>query len=127
MIVLRHGNHTKFVGKEVETMARNYLFKAYQTEDYIKIAEETARWIKTTEKITPYGKRWDQSPDSEEDFSDYPMLTEKALYGGSAGVGLFYLRLYQVTKKEEYLLEAKAAADDIIATDEGPSYYEKAL
>lgn len=108
-------------------MAGNYLFKIYQSEDYISIAEETARWIKTTEKITPFGKRWEQSPDSAEDFSDYPMLTEKALYGGSAGVGLFYLRLYQVTGKEEYLLEAKAAAADIIATDEGSAFYEKAL
>ena len=65
--------------------AKNVLFKLYQTEDYIEIAEETAKWIKTTEKITPHGKRWNQSPDSDEDFSDYPMLTEKALYGGSAG------------------------------------------
>lgn len=108
-------------------MAGNYLFKHYKTEDYINIAEETARWIKTTEKVTPYGKRWNQSPDSEEDFSDYPMLTEKALYGGSAGIGLFYLRLYQATGNEEYLQEAKAAADDIIATDEGTAFYEKAL
>ncbi len=108
-------------------MAGNYLFKVYQAEDYISIAEETAKWIKTTEKITPFGKRWNQSPDSAEDFSDYPMLTEKALYGGSAGVGLFYLRLYQVTGKEEYLLEAKAAAADIIATDEGSAFYENAL
>lgn len=108
-------------------MAGNYLFRHYKTEDYIKIAEETARWIKTTEKVTPYGKRWNQSPDSEEDFSDYPMLTEKALYGGSAGIGLFYLRLYQATGNEEYLQEAKAAADDIIATDEGTAFYEKAL
>ena len=108
-------------------MAGNYLFKEYGTQDYIDLAEESARWIKTTEKITPFGKRWDQSPDSEEDFSEYPMLTEKALYGGSAGIGLFYLRLYQVTKKEEYLLEAKEAAADIIATDEGTAFYEKAL
>lgn len=108
-------------------MAGNYLFKSYQAEDYISIAEETAKWLKTTEKITPFGKRWNQSPDSSEDFSDYPMLTEKALYGGSAGVGLFFLRLYQVTGKEEYLQEAKAAAADIIATDEGSAFYEKAL
>lgn len=119
--------HTKQIGKEGIKMAGNYLFKEYEAEDYIAIAEETARWIKTTEKITPFGKRWEQSPDSAEDFSDYPMLTEKALYGGSAGIGLFYLRLYQVTGKEEYLLEAKAAAADIIATDEGKAFYENAL
>lgn len=119
--------HTKQIGKEGIKMAGNYLFKEYEAEDYIAIAEETARWIKTTEKVTPFGKRWEQSPDSAEDFSDYPMLTEKALYGGSAGIGLFYLRLYQVTGKEEYLLEAKAAAADIIATDEGKAFYENAL
>ncbi len=106
---------------------RNYLFKHYRADDYIEIAEQTAQWVKTTEKQTPYGKRWIQSPDSDEDFSDYPMLTEKALYGGSAGIGLFYLRLYQATEKEEYLTEAIEAANDIIATDEGIDFYEKTL
>ena len=107
-------------------MARNILFKQYEADDYIDIAERTAEWIGTTEKKTDHGKRWIQSPDSTEDFSDYPMLTEKALYGGSAGIGLFYLRLYQVTKKSEYLDEAKAAASDIIATDEGRAFYDRA-
>lgn len=108
-------------------MASNILFKHYQIDDYIEIAEETAGWLKSVERKTEHGKRWIQSPDSTEDFSDYPMLTEKALYGGSAGIGLFYLRLYQATKKEEYLTEAKEAAADIIATDEGVAFYEKAL
>ena len=108
-------------------MAQNYLFKPYKTEDYIRIAEESAKWIKSTEKETEKGKIWEQSPDSDEDFSDYPMLTEKALYGGSAGIGLFYLRLYQVTESEEYLEEAKKAADHIIATDEGVAFYERTL
>lgn len=108
-------------------MAQNILFKAYGADDYIEIAKQAAKWIKTTEILTENGKRWTQSPDSTEDFSDYPMLTEKALYGGSAGIGLFYLRLYQAVGNEEYLSEAKAAADEIIATDEGTEYYEKKL
>lgn len=108
-------------------MAQNILFKAYNADDYIQIAEQAAKWVKTTEILTENGKRWTQSPDSTEDFSDYPMLTEKALYGGSAGIGLFYLRLYQATGKKEYLAEAKAAADEIIATDEGTEYYDKIL
>lgn len=108
-------------------MAENYLFKKRTTEDYIALAEETARWLKTNEFATPNGKRWKQAPDSKEDFSDYPMLTEKALYGGSAGIGLFYLRLYQATGNAEYLAEARAAAADIIATDEGVGFYERTL
>ena len=108
-------------------MTKNILFKPYVSDDYIKIAEETAAWIKTTEKVTEHGKRWIQSPDSDEDFSDYPMLTEKAMYGGSAGIGLFYLRLYQAAGREEYLDEAEAAASDLIASDEGVEFYRKAL
>ena len=108
-------------------MAENYLFRQNGADDYIRIAEEAARWIKTTERKTAHGKRWNQSPDTVEDLSHYPMLTEKSIYGGSAGIGLFYLRLYQVTKKDEYLQEAKDAAEDLIATDEGKEFYERTL
>ena len=84
-------------------MSENILFKDYSANDYVEFAKQTARWIKTTKKNGKIGTLWIQSPDSKEDFSDYPMLTPKSLYGGSAGVGLFYLRLYQATKEEEYL------------------------
>lgn len=97
-------------------MSENILFKEYTEQDYLKFAEQTANWIKTTGKASKFGKLWSQSPDSKENFDDYPMLTPKSIYGGSAGVGLFYLRLYQVTKKAEYLDEAKAAAEEIIET-----------
>ncbi len=106
-------------------MANNVLFNERTATDLIEYAEQTAAWIKTTEKTGKKGRIWNQSPDSKEDFSDYPMLTQKSLYGGSAGVGLFYLRLYQATKKAEYLEEAKSAAEEIIATDEGTAFYER--
>ena len=105
----------------------NTLFKTYGTQDYIRSAEESALWIKSNEIKTKDGKLWKQSPDSAENFDEYPCLTKKALYGGSAGIGLFYLRLYQVTGKNEYLEEALDAAKEIIATDEGPSFYAKNL
>lgn len=108
-------------------MAENVLFKEYTPDDYVTFAEQTASWIKTTKKLGTFGSRWNQSPDSKEDFTDYPMLTPKSLYGGSAGVGLFYLRLYQATKKEEYLEESKSAAKEIIETDEGAAFYERTL
>lgn len=104
-----------------------YLFKPYKAEDYVDIAEQSARWIKTTEINLKDGKAWAQSSDDPQDFSDYPMLTQKALYGGSAGIGLFYLRLYEVTKKAEYLSEAEGAASHIIASYEGAAFYEKTL
>ena len=108
-------------------MAENTLFKEYNSADYVKFAEQTASWIKTTGSLGKYGRLWNQSPDSKEDFTDYPMLTPKSLYGGSAGVGLFYLRLYQATKKTEYLEETKSAAKEIIESDEGAAFYERTL
>ena len=64
-------------------MAGNTLFKEYNSADYVKFAEQTASWIKTTGSLGKYGRLWNQSPDSKEDFTDYPMLTPKSLYGGS--------------------------------------------
>jgi len=106
-------------------MSSNILFNEYSTEDYLQFAEQTANWIKTNEKKGKFGKLWTQSPDSTENFDDYPMLTPKAIYGGSAGVGFFYLRLYQVTKNPEYLENAEAAAKEIIETDEGKEFYKR--
>lgn len=80
-------------------MASNILFKHYQIDDYIEIAEETAGWLKSVERKTEHGKRWIQSPDSTEDFSDYPMLTEKALYGGSARYRTVLLKIISGNKK----------------------------
>lgn len=117
---------TKSIGK-VENMRENYLFRTYSSKDYVKIAEEAAKWIEGNEVDTENGKYWIQSPDSTEDFSDYPMLTPKSLYGGGAGIGLFFLRLYQATGKITYLENAKAAAGHIIATDEGEDFYNRIL
>ena len=108
-------------------MARNILFQPYEVQDYISIAEQAADWITEQEVVTADGKLWIQSPDSEEDFSDYPMLTPYALYGGSAGIGLFFLRLYQATGKEAYLQDARAAANEIITHDSGTAFYESIL
>ncbi len=108
-------------------MAENILFREKTASNYIEFAKQAAEWIKTTEKKGKFGKTWIQSPDSAEDFSDYPMLTEKSLYGGAAGIGLFFLRLYQATNEAEYLSEAEEAAKAIIEGDEGAEFYERTL
>lgn len=118
-----------FASKKIgdSNMAENILFREKAAEDYIEYAKQAAEWIKTTEKKGKNGKTWIQSPDSAEDFSDYPMLTEKSLYGGAAGIGLFFLKLYQATNEAEYLSEAESAAKAIIEGDEGAEFYERTL
>lgn len=49
------------------------------------------------------------------------------IYSGSAGIGIFYLRLYEATGDEQYLEEAKAAADHIISVKTDAGWYEKTL
>lgn len=61
----------------------------------------------------------------DDEFIHVPFFGERCLYCGAAGLGLYYLRVYDVTGDKKYLDEAVAAADYIIATDEGTSFYEK--
>ena len=47
------------------------------------------------------------------------MLTEKSLYGGAAGIGLFFLRLYQATNEAEYWRVLKQGLPDLLLLDLG--------
>ena len=88
-------------------MSQNVLFKERTALDFIEYAEEAAAWIKTAQKKGSFGLVWSQSPDSSENFSDYPMLTQKSLYGGSAGVGLFYQGFTRLQKRASTLKKQK--------------------
>lgn len=92
------------------------VFRQNEIEDYLKAAEDTANWIKKYEIADEAGKRWKitGTEGKELDAVESAFLTDTSLYGGASGVGYFYLQLYEVTGKEEYLDEAKAAAKYII-------------
>lgn len=45
-------------------------------------------------------------------------MTDTSLYGGAAGIGYFYLQLYELTGAEKYLEEAEDAAEYLINTYE---------
>ena len=49
------------------------------------------------------------------------------MYDGSAGIGIFLIRLYEATSDERWLKEAEEAAAHIIATQVGPEWYEPTL
>mgnify|MGYP002763209102 FL=1 len=49
------------------------------------------------------------------------------MYDGSAGIGIFLIRLYEATSDERWLKEAEEAAAHIIATQVGPEWYEHTL
>lgn len=49
------------------------------------------------------------------------------MYDGSAGIGIFLIRLYEATSDERWLKEAEEAAAHIIATQVGPEWYQHTL
>ena len=104
------------------------VFKQFTDEDYLRGAIETANWLKTLEIKTEHGKIWKNFPDGQNGFGrDIMLFGPTNIYSGSAGIGIFYLRLYEATGDEQYLEEAKAAADHIISVKTDAGWYEKTL
>lgn len=77
--------------KKQNPQAEDYLSTALGAEKYIrKFEQETADGIYWKKK----GATWSEVPEEEIDLS---------FYSGNTGILFFYLKLYETTKKEEYL------------------------
>lgn len=104
------------------------IFKKYTDEDYLKGAIQTANWLKTLEVKTEHGKIWKNFPDDQDGFGrDIMLFGPTNIYSGSAGIGIFFLRLYEATNDAAYLEEAKEAANHIISIETDASWYDKTL
>ena len=104
------------------------IFKSLTDEDYLNSAIETANWLKTLEIKTEHGKIWKNFPDGQNGFGkDIMLFGPTNIYSGSAGIGIFFLRLYQATKEEQYLNEARDAANHIISIETDAGWYEQTL
>ena len=77
-------------------------------QPYVASAEDAARWIRASAVRTADGLVWPSDP------SD-PKSIDRGLYSGSPGVILFLLELHHATGKPEYLVDARAGADDLLA------------
>lgn len=102
-------------------------FRARTDEDYLEAVFQIVKYLKTNEVVTPKGKYWKVSPEPGNEYKDDLIITPKSIYAGSAGIGQFFLQLYEVTRKEEYLKEAKDAAEYILNTYEGPEFFKNVL
>lgn len=102
-------------------------FRAKTDEDYLEAVFQIVKYLKTNEVVTPKGKYWKVSPEPGNEYKDDLIITPKSIYAGSAGIGQFFLQLYEVTRKEEYLKEAKDAAEYILNTYEGPEFFKNVL
>lgn len=104
------------------------IFHKNTAEDYLQAAIETANWIDTLAVKTEHGRIWKALPEGQDGYrEDVPMFTSKSMYDGSAGIGIFLIRLYEATSDERWLKEAEEAAAHIIATQVGPEWYQHTL
>lgn len=94
------------------------LYKNTDVEDYLEEAISVAEWIKKYEIKAPTGKYWAISgtegkvPDEVES----SFLGNRSIYAGAAGIGYFFIQLFDATKDSKWLNEAIEAADYLIST-----------
>ena len=104
------------------------IFQKNTAEDYLKAAIDTAEWIDTLAIKTEYGRIWQALPEGQDGYrEDVPLFAPKSMYDGSAGIGIFFIRLYEATGDTRWLTEAEEAAADIIATKVGVEWYQTTL
>lgn len=104
------------------------IFQKNTAEDYLKAAIDTAEWIDTLAIKTEYGRIWQALPEGQDGYrEDVPLFAPKSMYDGSAGIGIFFIRLYEATGDTRWLIEAEEAAAHIIATKVGVEWYQTTL
>lgn len=104
------------------------IFQKNTAEDYLKAAIDTAEWIDTLAIKTEYGRIWQALPEGQDGYrEDVPLFAPKSMYDGSAGIGIFFIRLYEATGDTRWLTEAEEAAAHIIATKVGVEWYQTTL
>ena len=96
------------------------IFKQTAAEDYLEAAIQTANYIKKFEINTKEGKYWaisgaeDKKPDSIES----SFLDSRSLYAGAAGIGYFFIQIYEATNDRTWLKEAASAGNYLVSTYE---------
>ena len=86
---------------------------ATASRPYLDTAIDAARWIRSTAIKTEHGTVWPADPTD-------PKSVNPLLYSGTPGVVLFFLEMHRATGKTDYLAEARAGADHLLANLDAP-------
>ena len=97
------------------------------SDDYLTAGLEVYSWLSEHRIDGNNGVYYETNPGSIIDYSDHPVHGKYGLYSGSAGIGIYLLRLYEVTGDEKYLNEVKSILDELIANVEGADFYTEKL
>ncbi|WP_026927473.1 lanthionine synthetase LanC family protein [Granulicoccus phenolivorans] len=109
------------------TQAEPEAFQENTDQDYLSAVLEIVSYLRHNEVVTPEGKYWKVSPEPGNEYEGDLLINRKGLYAGSSGIGQFFLQLHDVTGEDQYLQEAKDAAEYILNTYEGVDFFTKVL
>ena len=85
-----------------------WLYPQMEKRSHLGPAVAVAAWLSAAGIETQQGKKWPADP------SD-PASVSTDIYNGMGGVVLFFLEIYHTTGDVEYLAEARAGADYLLA------------
>src|SRR5687768_1344618 len=91
------------------TMCVAAVVQSGSSSTYLDDARGAAAWIQRSAIKTDAGLTWPADPAD-------PKSVNAALYSGSPGVVLFMLELHHATKDPRYLADARAGADELLAS-----------
>lgn len=94
------------------------IYKKNDTESYLAAALDVEKWIRKNEVKKDFGKAWKISSGagSQEGDDLAKKMTDRSIYSGAAGVGYFYVQLYEATGDKKYLEQAIAAGEYLLNT-----------
>ncbi len=93
------------------------------TADVLHASLEIYSWLESHKIAVSDGVYYETNPGGPIDYSTHPVHGPYALYSGSAGIGYFLLRLYEVTGEKQYLEETVSIVDELMAHVAGPEFY----
>lgn len=92
-------------------------------QDYFDVSVEIYDWVHSHAQADGRGISYRINPDAEVDYTGRPVHGIYSLYSGSAGIGFFLLRLYEITGEQKYLEEAKQVMSVLLEKVEGEKFY----
>lgn len=94
------------------------IYKKADKEDYLNKALDVEKWLRKYEVKKAKGKSWKISSGAGSSTGDdlAEKMTDRSIYSGAAGVGYFYIQLYELTGNEEFLEQAIQAGEYLLDT-----------
>lgn len=92
-------------------------------DDYLDAALQIYDWIEAHKIRGNAGIYYEINPGGAEDYTGRPVHGRYGLYSGSAGIGFFLIRLYEVTGDEKYLTEVREILNEFIENVPGAEFY----